>query len=83
MTKYLKQITTGNLFVWTQQLSERPDMVAYAPEPEPVQQETPRENSETEVPEIAPPPTLQDAVSAFRKDVGKLGRKPKQQTGAA
>lgn len=80
--KLLKQITTGNIFVWTPQLASRPDMVLYEPEPVAPQQNT-NENPETAQPETAADLGIEAALETFRKEVGKPGRKPKQPPGEA
>jgi hypothetical protein len=86
--KLLKQTTTGDIFVWTENLAARDDMVEFtrgeAPAPtEPVEtpadEGNPSENSGTETAEPAVEEGLADAAEAFRKAVSKPGRKTKAQ----
>lgn len=82
MQKLLKQTTTGNIFVWTEQLASRADMVPHEPEA-PAAQENPNENSETAQSDTAPGPGIEDAIDAFKREAGKTGRKTKQSPGEA
>lgn len=71
MPKLLKQITSGHIYVWTENLASRPDMVLYDPEiPSENRQEA---SAETPTPEERP--TLQDAVESFRRQVAKAPKR--------
>lgn len=81
MHKLLKQKTSGHIFVWTPQLAERSDMEPYelAPPSSQVQENTSENSVNTSAEESTPDP-LEDAKAAFRRQVGKVGRKPSQKT---
>lgn len=69
--KLLKQVPSGHIFVWTENLASRPDMVPYEPV---IPSENPKEASaETIQPEERP--TLEDAVESFRRQVAKAPKR--------
>lgn len=70
MQRLLKQTTTGHIFVWTENLASRPDMV-------PFEREIPSENRQEASAETPPQerPTLQDAVESFRRQVAKAPKR--------
>ena len=88
--RLLKQTTTGEIYPWTAQLAERPDMVEYGNEPvapEPVRdlpsdeqpiQLAAEEEIPTENSESASAedlPPLDDAIESFRRQASKAGKK--------
>lgn len=73
--KYLKQTTTGHIYPWTENLASRSDMVLYEPEPRAPEQ-NPNENPKSAQPETAPAVGIEDAMKAFRKEVGKRKKQP-------
>lgn len=69
--KLLKQVPSGHIFVWTESLASRSDMVPYDPAiPSENRQEA---SAETTQPEERP--TLQDAVQSFRRQVAKAPKR--------
>ena len=83
MKKMLKQITTGQLYVWTEQLASREDMVLVvigAPAPEPEKQveiaENTSQNPIKASADESPEDDIDKVVEAFRRQVTKPGRKP-------
>jgi hypothetical protein len=74
MTKLLKQIPSGYIYVWTPLLAERADMV-------PFEQENTRENPVVEAAVAQPEPEVSKAIEAFRAKHG--GRKAKPKPGVA
>lgn len=81
--RYLKQTTTGDIFVWTPQLASRPDMQEHVPASAVAEeQENPSENSENASAEV-PEPSIEDAKAAFRRQVKKGFKKPQQTSGAS
>jgi len=86
--KLLKQNGTGDIYPWTPELAERPDMVEFTrgePAPaiaepeapaveEAAPQETPTENSESASADDGLPP-LDDAIEAFRRQASKSPKK--------
>jgi len=80
--RYLKQTTTGHIYVWTENLATRPDMQEYTPAPASTEQENPSENLENTSAEV-PEPSIEDAKAAFRRQVKKGFVKPKQTSGAS
>lgn len=83
----LKQITTGQMYPWTEQLAQRADMVvvevgvpipAPAPAPEPVVEiaENTSQNPINASAEVTPEDSMSKVVESFRRQVTKSGRKP-------
>ena len=72
-TKLLKQIHTGHIYVWTENLASRDDMEPYE---RPQVTENTSENPVEASAEQSPDTDLQGAVEAFRRQVTKAGRKP-------
>lgn len=80
--KFLKQIGTGDIYPWTEQLAARDDMEDFVrEEPAPVTEAegNTSENPITETAEPAVDEDLANAAEAFRKSVSKPGRKTKAQ----
>jgi len=81
MRKLLKQKTTGTIYVWTENLAQRPDMELYVPEPKlPAEPEPQPENTSQNPTQASadqePDNELSTAITAFRRQVSKAGRKP-------
>lgn len=88
--KFLKQNGSGDIYPWTAELAERPDMVEFTrgeAEPAPVEaeapvveevapEETPTENSESASADDGLPP-LDDAIEEFRRQASKSSKKSK------
>lgn len=85
MQKLLRQKTTGTIYVWTPLLAERHDMEIYTPPPkdtpkQPVEQAPEAENTSQNLEQASadekPKDDLSEAMTAFRRQVSKVGRKP-------
>lgn len=81
--RLLKQKGTSDIYVWTAQLAQRPDMEPYEPPAARSVEENTNENPETAQPETAADLGIDAALSTFREEVRKPGRKPKQPPGEA
>lgn len=75
MTKLLRQIPSGHIYVWTENLASRDDMEPYEL---PVVAENTSENPVEASAEEPPAEGLDDAKAAFRRQVSKVGRKPRK-----
>jgi hypothetical protein len=75
MPKLLRQTTTGHIYVWTQPLSERPDMEPYEPQKTEPATEEPNKETPAQNPECTADPELESAIETFRREVTKPGRK--------
>lgn len=72
MPRFLKQTTSGAIFIWQPQLAERADMVPYEPE-------ITSENPSKVEPQPEQDTALAKAIHSFRKEVTRK-RKPKAET---
>jgi hypothetical protein len=85
MQKLLKQKTSGFIYVWTAFLAARDDMELYEPPPKEVaaapekpvtKTENTSQNPEQASANDKPEDDLSSAMTAFRRQVSKAGRKP-------
>jgi hypothetical protein len=78
--RFLKQKPSGYIYGWTPQLAERADMEPYEPPPVERPAETTSQNP-TQASAASMPEDVSSAAELFRRQVTKMGRKPKKPSG--
>jgi len=80
--RYLKQTTTGHIYVWTANLASRPDMEEHFPAP--VAADQPENTSENSVNASADqePADIEVAKAAFRRQVTRPRKTAARTSGA-